>query len=184
MNGMTAGFIKHMGPGRVMVFGAALAANTLDDLDVVHQMADRMDCPPLFETDPWADVRISCAENGNFLFVNHYQDDPLETRIKYQNEIMFGGNPVRLPARRGLILPVEWRLNDGVLIHYVTSEIVEIAEDGSGIMLKMDQNEFDAELTLSGYDCDHADSIKESGGSRRIRIQGHDGVIRLKKNAD
>ena len=29
-----------------------------------------------------------------------------------------GGRAVRVPARRGLILPLEWQLNDEGLIHY------------------------------------------------------------------
>jgi hypothetical protein len=37
-DGGATGFLKTLGKGQVMVFGAALAANTLDDLDILHRM--------------------------------------------------------------------------------------------------------------------------------------------------
>jgi len=173
--GDVVGFIKMIGGGKVMMFGAAMAANTLDDLDIVHQMATKMDCPPLFRLGDWADVRLSRGQKGSFLFINNYQDDPVEVTIECENRTMFGGNAVCLPARRGLILPLDWRPKEGVTIHYLTSEIVEIADDGSGVTLKTAQDEFFAELSLSGYRCDSL----EPAATQRIRLHGKEGVIRL-----
>jgi beta-galactosidase len=181
-NGEAAGFIKSMGKGKALVFGAAWGAYTLDDLDIVEQMAARMDCQPLFKLSSWADVRLSRAEKGGFLFINNYQDDPLETTIESENERLFGGNPVCLPARRGAILPLDWQVSEAVRIHYVTSEIVEFTNDGSTITLKTDQAEFFAELTLLGYHCVSGVTSQESGGSGRVRLQGKDGLIVLRKD--
>jgi beta-galactosidase len=180
-NGEVTGFLKKIGNGKVMVLGAALAANTLDDLDIVNQMALGMDCPSLFKPGKWSDIRISCGEDGSFLFINNYQDDPIETTIEYKEEAMFGDHPVILPARRGLILPIDWRLRKDVLIHYVTSEIVEITEDGSTIVLRTEQDEFSAELTLSGYRCEYSETISESEMGERIQLQGKNGLIVLRK---
>lgn len=180
-NGEVTGFIKTLGKGKVMVFGAAMAANTLDDLDVVHQMALKMDCPSQFKLSNWADVRLSRGDNGSFLFINNYQDDPVETTSEYQNEMMFGGNIVRLPARRGAILPMDWQLCKGVMIHYVTSEIVEITDDGSTILLKTEQDEFFAEMTLTGYGCDPSITIQKSAETQLIKLYGKEGVIVLRK---
>ena len=130
--GQPVGFIKQLGRGRVMVFGAALAANTLDDLDILHQMANRMDCSPLFTVSEWADVRLSEGENGSFLFVNNYQDDPIETTISSAGLPLLGGHSLSLPARRGVILPLEWQLKPGVMIHYLTSEVIEVIDEGRG----------------------------------------------------
>ncbi|MBI3242553.1 MAG: beta-galactosidase [Chloroflexi bacterium] len=181
-NGDVAGFIKMMGKGKVMMFGAAMAANTLDDLDIVHQMAMKMGCPSLFKLGNWADVRLSRGEHGSFLFINNYQDDPVETTVEYEKEIMFGGNSVHLPARRGSILPIDWRLSKDVMIHYATSELVEITDDGSMIILKTEQDEFFAEITLSGYSCDHSIIIKKSAETQRIKMHGKEGVIVLRKD--
>ncbi|MEW5987921.1 MAG: beta-galactosidase [Chloroflexota bacterium] len=181
-NGDTVGFMKRIGKGTVMVLGAAMAANTLDDLDVVHLMALKMDSPPLFQLSNWADVRLSRGENGRFLFINNYQDDPVETTVAYEKESLLGGNLVHIPARRGLILPLDWRLNENVFIHYATSEIVEITDDDSTIQLRMAQAGFAAELTLSGYHCDDSITIQQSAPTRHVRVHSQDNdVIVLRK---
>lgn len=182
-DGSVVGFVKMLGKGRVLVFGAAMAVNTLGDLDIVHQMALRMGCPPLFELSDWTDARLSRGEKGSFLFVNNYQDDPVETVIRQGEETLFGGNPVRLPARRGLILPLEWRLDENVTIHSLTAEVTGISNDGATLLLTTDPAEFFAELTLKGYTCAGGTAARESGGSVRTTLHGKDGMISLRKDA-
>ena len=177
-DGQTVGFVKRVGDGQVMVFGAALAANTLDDLDVLHQMANRMGCPPLFTVSDWADVRLSAGENGSFLFVSNYQDDPIETVISSGGAPLLGGHPVSLPARRGVILPLEWRVKPGIVIHYVTSEITGVIEDGTRLTLKTEQDEFYAEVSLTGYQCDDS-LILERIDRERVKIHGRNGALEL-----
>lgn len=185
-NGQTVGFIKTMGKGKIMWLGAALPANTLDDLDILQQMALKMDCLPLFKLSAWADVRLSRGDNGSFLFINNYQDDPVTTTIAWENETLFGGAAVQMPARRGLILPLAWQLNENVTIHYATAEIVQVIEDGASLRLETEPAAFTAELTISGYRCDHAaiatmSPISTDGETTRVRLHGQDGVILLRK---
>jgi beta-galactosidase len=176
--GQTVGFIKQIDTGRVMVFGAALAANTLEDLDILHQMANRMDCPPLFTMSDWADVRLSEGENGSFLFVSNYQDDPLETTITASGVPLLGGNRLTLPARRGLILPLEWQVKPGILIHYVTSEIIEVIDAEARLTLRTEQSDCIAELSLTGYRCDDA-LIVQRIDEHRVKLHVRTGVIDL-----
>jgi beta-galactosidase len=180
--GEVVGFIRKMGKGKVMMFGAAMTANTLDDLDVVEQMAMKMGCPSPFTLSDWMDVRLSRGENGSFLFINNYQDDPLETTIEYEGKMLFDGIAVGLPARSGAILPLDWKLNPEVTIHYVTSEITERMENDTTITLKTEHNEFSAELTLTGYHCDGSIIISTSADGQRVELHSTDGVIFLQKN--
>lgn len=180
-NGETVGFIKTIGKGKAILFGAAITANTLDDIDILHQIALKMDSPSLFNLSTWADVRLSRGEKGNFLFISNYQDDPLETTIEYNGEMLFGGNSISLPARQGAILPLDWQLNPDVTLHYLTSEIIEITNDGSLLQLKTAQKEFSAELTLSGYHFTGATIIQQSGQTARIQMNSQDGAIVLRK---
>lgn len=166
-DGGVVGFVKALGKGRVMVFGAGVPANTLGDLDIVHRMALEMGCLPLFELSDWADARISRADNGSFLFLNNYQDDPVETTVKWAGNVLFDGASILLPARRGVILPLEWRLNENLVIHYVTSEIVAITEDERTLVLQTDQKECVAEVTL---------------GARRMKIHGQEGTLTIRKD--
>jgi beta-galactosidase len=180
-DGGVAGFVKALGKGRAMVLGAALAANTLDDLDIFHRMANAMDCPPLFTLSDWADVRLSEGEAGSFLFVNNYQDDPIETTIARAGAPLLGGNAIRLPARRGAILPIAWRARPGVLVHYLTTEVTGIRDDGDGLIIETDPPDFVAELTLTGYRCDEALVVRRSDAHRATRatIAGRGGTLRL-----
>jgi beta-galactosidase len=180
--GGVVGFLKKLGEGQVLAIGAALPANTLDDVDIVNRMALKMDCPSLFTLSDWADIRISRSENGSFLFVNNYQDDPLETVIECAGKSLFGGHAVKLPARRGAILPLTWRLNKNVTIHYSTSEITEIMDDGLILLLRTDPAEFYADLTLKGCTCAQADSVQETADPLRITIRSKDGLILLRKD--
>jgi beta-galactosidase len=173
------GFVKQVGRGQALMFGAALGVWNLDDLDLVHRMALKMDGSPAFRLSDWADVRLSRSENGSFLFLNNYQDDPVETTIEHHGQPLLGGHPVHLPARQGLILPIDWRLQPGVTLHYVTAEVVEVSATGSKLALKTSQPAFVAELTLSGYRCQEPLSQPVPGQPQRIRVQGTTGVIVL-----
>ena len=180
-NGEVVGFTKKLGKGKVLCFGAAMAANTLDDLDIVHQIALKMDCLPQFNLSDWADVRLSYGTKGSFLFINNYQDDPVKTTIERGQDILFGGNAVQIPARMGLILPLEWALNEDVKIHYVTSELVEIYENDSTLTLRTAQDELIAEMTLLHYTCDQAVTLERLGEAQRVFLHSKTGVIVLQK---
>jgi beta-galactosidase len=173
------GFVKQVGRGQALMFGAALGVWHLDDLDLVHRMALKMDGPPAFRLSDWADVRLSRGENGSFLFLNNYQDDPVETTIEHHGQPLLGGHPVHLPARQGLILPIDWHLQPGVTLHYVTAEVVEVSATVSKLTLKTSQPAFAAELTLSGYRCQEPLSQPVPGQPQRLRVQGTTGVIVL-----
>lgn len=175
-NGETVGFSKAVGKGKVMLFAAALPADNLEDVDLMHQMALQMDCPSLFQLSEWADVRLSAGEKGSFLFINNYQDDPVAPIISRTDETLFGGNPVSLPARRGLILPLEWHINEGVTLHYCTAEICRVIDEGDTLTLKTEPAEFVAEFTLAGYVCEGAT------GTTRVKLTSQEGKIVLQRN--
>jgi beta-galactosidase len=177
-NGGVVGFIHTLGQGQVMLFGAAFDIVTLADLDIVQQMAQRMGCPSLFTVSDWVDVRISLGERGSFLFVSNYQEDPIDTTIDYQGQALFGGSTIHVAARNGLILPLDWQLHEGILIHYATAEISEITTQDSQLVLKTLQPEFTAELTLSGWSCEGGQPLAD----QRVKVQGKDGTIILRKD--
>lgn len=175
----TVGFSQTVGQGKVIMLAAALTANTLDDLDIVHQMALQMDYLAPFQLSEWADVRLSQGDKGGFLFINNYQDDPVAPTITYNNEPLFGGSPISLPARRGLILPLDWQIKDGVTLHYSTAEIASMVDDGSTLTLKTEPAEFTAEFTLSTYSCEGATVIAETNGKTHIKLTSQKGKIVL-----
>jgi beta-galactosidase len=178
-DGRIIGFITSLGAGRVMMLGAAFAANTLDDLALLSQMMSRMGSEPLFTLSSWADVHLSEGEAGSFLFVNNYQDDPLETTIALRGEPLFGGHTLALPARRGAILPLDWQVRAGITLHYLTAEVTAIVEEGARLRIHTDPPVFHAELSLAeGWrPADHAPGQVSAAG--RIRLTSSAGVIEL-----
>ncbi|MEP7359495.1 MAG: glycoside hydrolase, partial [Anaerolineales bacterium] len=180
-DGATVGFAQRLGQGQVLVFGAAVPANTLEDLDLVEQMARKVDCAPLLRLSPWADARLSRGERGSFLFLNNYQDDPIETTVEYAGSTLFGGQPVHLPARQGLILPLDWQVEPGVTLHCATSEILSVERPAGGLTLRTRLPEFYAELSLDGYRCPDARRVSAAGAPQRMAVQGKAGVLALAK---
>ncbi len=178
--GETVGFIRHLGQGKALVFGAALRINNLEDLDLLHRIALELGCPPAFALSDWADVRVSVGERGCFLFINNYQDDPIETTIAWQGELLFGGHPVHLPARQGAILPLEWQVTEGVLLHYATAEVRRVERAADSLTLHLAQDAFVAELTLSGWECPRAEPVSGITPTR-LRVHCRDGRINLYK---
>lgn len=163
-DGAAVGFTKTIGQGLLMVLAAAFPANTLEDLDVLAQMADRMGCPPAFSLDEWADVSLSRGPAGDFLFINHYGDDPLETTVTYRGVPLFDGHPIRLPARSGAILPLNWQVRPDVVVHYATAEVTAVRQEGSDLILTFAQPHFYVEVTAAGA---------------RFQRQGSDGTLKL-----
>lgn len=76
----------------------------------------------------WVDVRLSEGENGSFLFISNYQDDPVETTLCAAGVPMLGGHSLSIPARRSVILPLEWQFRPGIVIHYLTSELIDVID--------------------------------------------------------
>jgi beta-galactosidase len=176
--GDVVGFSRRIGAGEVLVLGAALRANTLEDLDILHRMANRLGCPALFSLTEWADVRLCDGEAGSFLFVNNYQDDPVELVIASAGAPFCAGHTITLPARRGAILPLEWQALPGVLIHYLTAEVVDLRQEGGRVVIQTAQPTFHASLTLTGYRCDGALEVEAAQGGQ-IQVHGSDGRIVL-----
>jgi len=179
----TIGFIQSIGSGKVLLLGASLSITSLDDVDLVEQMAQKMGCPQLFNLSDWVDIRMSCGDRGNFVFVNNYQDDPITTTVEADGKPLFSGNPITLAARTGLILPIDWKVQPGVMVNYATAEIRDVHGDEDSLTLKTNQLNFMAELTLSGYHCDQAEVLEKKRGKTRVRLQSRDGQIIIAKDS-
>lgn len=182
-HGATVGFVQTLGAGRVLVLGAGLPIHHLDELEVIQRMAAKLGCPPLVEAQPWVEAHLSQGEQGSFLFLQNYQDDPVTTTLTYERQPMLGDHPVLVPARAGLILPVDWRVNDAITLHYATAEVSDLTEAGPHLRLTLSQAAFTAELTLRGYRCAGAVPLAHTPAGQRVRVRGTEGVILLECEA-
>jgi beta-galactosidase len=177
-SGETIGFIQRLGSGRVMLLGATFNVDVPEDLGIFERMATMMGCAPLFTLESWADIRLSEGANGSFLFINNYQDDPVSVRITAGESPLFGGHAVDLPARRGVILPIDWQARPGVVIHACTAEIRALRDEGKRLIIETDPAACFIELTVT----DHRPAVGSSAervGEGRFRIVTHDGRFTL-----
>lgn len=179
-DGQTVGFVKRLGAGEMVMLGAALTADTLEDIGIVDRIAARMGCAPAFTLSDWADVRVSEGENGFFVYANNYQDDPIETVITSDNVALFGGAPIHIPARRGVILPLNWRVKPGVTVHFLTSEVTGVTEINGRLTLTTALPAFTADLRLDGWHCDES-LIVGRGDDGRVTVRGQGGVLILER---
>lgn len=169
--GETVGFVQPVGRGEVVMLGAAFAANTLAELDVFDRLAAIVHCPPAFTVSEWADVRLSEGVQGSFLFINNYQDDPIRTTVAQNSRPLFGGHALRLAARQGAILPLNWAVQPDVLVHYLTAEVRQVERTADTLVLHLAHRRFHAELTLAGW--------RHQGRSGRVHVRGTNGRLVL-----
>ncbi|HAF47872.1 MAG TPA: glycoside hydrolase [Anaerolineaceae bacterium] len=175
------GFRVDIGEGNLFMLGAAMPISTLEELDIIETLSNRATVPPLLTMTHWVDARLSIAENGRFLSINNYKDDPVDTVLSYQGQPLFGGNQVHLPARQGAILPLEWQYSEDILIHYATSEIRHIYNEKDALIFETAQPDVTAELTVKGYTCQDANVISEADGRTRVVLDSSTGKIVLKR---
>jgi hypothetical protein len=67
------------------------------------------------------------------------------------------------------------------LIHYLTSEVIEVIDEGARLTLRTMQAEFFAEVSLTGYRCDES-LILQHVDTQRIELHARHGVIELVAN--
>jgi beta-galactosidase len=94
---------------------------------------------------------------------------------------LLGGHLLSLQARRGVILPLEWQVRPGIRVHYVTSEIIDLTDEGERLTFRTEQPEFMAEISLTGYHCNDCLVVEESD-TGRLKLHGTKGIIELVRN--
>lgn len=118
------------------------------------------------------------GEAGSFLYVSNYQDDPVTLTVSSAGVPLLGGHALALPARSGAILPPDWQVRPGVIVHYLTAEVTEVVEADGRLTLRTAQPEFHAEISLAGYQCD-AEMVAGQAGGQRLCLHGTQGEIVL-----
>lgn len=86
-------------------------------------------------------------------------------------------------ARRGLILPLDWRLGEGLTLHYLTAEVTEMIRSADEIRLNVVPERFRAEMSLPpGWEVEGARLLAHDPSAGRVQVEG-EGALRLCWNA-
>jgi beta-galactosidase len=153
------GFRKRVLKGSVLFMGAALSTNCLDDLDVYQKISDLAGLKPSLESFDWIDMRVLKGPLGSFFCLNNYSDDPWLDRVSYKGKTLMGGRPLELPARSGLICPLDFHLNKDLIIRYATSELCGIEEDENQIVLQFSKDGY-VKIESNVYQVDENDVVE------------------------
>ena len=135
-DGRTVGFECTVGHGKAVVLCAAIGTHTLDDLDAVRDLARRIGLSPTLTPQPWISVRSLSSSEGQLVMLNNYQDDPWVGQLHLHDRPLFGGKTIHVAARSGVILPLNWRLDDQHVIEWSTAEIREVVRTSQTITLR------------------------------------------------
>ncbi|MEN6516149.1 MAG: beta-galactosidase, partial [Fervidobacterium sp.] len=80
-------------------------------------------------------VTIRSDGATKFIFINNYDEIDRTSTISYNGKHLFDGQKLTIPARTGVMLPVNCKLNDDIHIVYSTTEIYDVQEDGMSMNL-------------------------------------------------
>lgn len=156
---LSAGFTKTIKNGKVCFLGAALSTNTLDDLDVYRKISDLMGLKSSLDTFDWIDGRVLKGPLGNFLCLANYQDDPWADTVSLKGKTLFGGRPIELAARSGLILPLNLLLLEGLNIIYSTVELRQTELTKNRIVLHFSGNGY-VKIESNIYQVEESDEVE------------------------
>ncbi len=131
-----AGFIIERGLGKFMFLGIGMVHEFNYELEVIKALARKIGIEPIVSLDDDnLSVAIRSDKATKFIFINNYDEIDRTSTILYNGEQLFDGQKLTIPARTGVMLPVNCKLNDDIHIVYSTTEIYDVQEDGRSMSL-------------------------------------------------
>lgn len=136
-NNLICGFSKKLGTGKAIVFGVCTQCDYHYKLDIYERIANQAGIYPMITSDEWLECSIRRHEKGEFLFVHNFDEYDKVTKLYKDKAPLFDGNPLYVPMRNGLILPINWRIFDDFEVVWLTGELVHNCKDENEITLSI-----------------------------------------------
>ena len=113
--------------GKMLLAGFGLEVNHAHHLQVVKEMAKRLDILPLTPDNDHLDVRFRKAKEGDggFVFVNNLDEYDKTWLPQIAGMALQHYDPVYVGARSGVILPVNIPLGEGKTLFFASCELLE-----------------------------------------------------------
>lgn len=138
MPGKICAFEKALGKGKAVVFGVGLELEHYFKDEIVKKLAARVDNYPVTNRNDYIDVsfRKIGDTNTRFMFIQNYDEYEKTMIFDYFGETLFDGHELTVGARAGLILPLNYKINEGIEIIYSTCELVNKKENEIEVFCK------------------------------------------------
>lgn len=175
------GFVKEFGQGKVVVFGAGMISEHYYKIDAYHHVAKQIGIDSIVKCDDWLNVFVRKGERGTFIFINNLDEYDKESTFIYKNQLLFEGRKLTIPMRKGFILPIDWFINDDVLVKYSTCEFISLKEDDKQIELVATTNQVAHILIETNLQLEISNGQLNKENNKYKIITNRDTVIRVKK---
>ena len=124
------GFVKELGLGMIVAFGVGMSHDYFYRDKVILNIFEKIDVKPIFTSDEKLSIisRVSKFKE-RYLFIINIDEYDKKTRIYQGGEALFEGKELVVKSRKGLMFPLNVRINEEIFIEYSTAEIYCINKD-------------------------------------------------------
>lgn len=176
-------FEKHVGQGKVVVFGLGLELEHYFKDEIVKKLAERVDNHPSTNRNDYIDVSFRSIPDTQtkFMFIQNYDEYEKTMVFDCFEETLFDGHELTVGARNGLILPLNYELNKEIKIIYSTCELVDKKANEISVFCKQNTEiiKLTKEVTVLTEEIDY-EIIEETESYKLIIKNALNKQIRIK----
>lgn len=121
------GFEKHLGKGRFVMLGAGFQLTQCFMDDIIKKLAARVECFPVTNKKDYIDVSFRKIDKTDtkFMFIQNYDEYSKKMSFDYYGVSLFDGNELTIAPRSGLLLLLNYNLNEKTKLIYSTCELID-----------------------------------------------------------
>ena len=139
--GAVGGFLRQLGDGMILCYGLGHCHDYYFRDQLLLDQLKKLGVEPAYTTDFLDDkLFISSRANrdgGRYLTVINMDEYGKTTHFFRKGEPLFGGKEMAIPARKGLLLPLDMELLPGLRIKWSTGEIIGLKETEETVQLTL-----------------------------------------------
>lgn len=113
-----------------------------------------------------AGIQISSRsyDMTSFVHIMNVFDETITTTVQVQDYSLFDGASISVPARKALLLPMMFKVDDQLVFEYVTQEIQEIQKHDEYISVTFNMNSDEISYRILGQEPTTISNIYSQGG--------------------
>lgn len=139
-----------VGKGTALVLGVGMTHEYDYQVGLIRDIAAKIGIVPEVQcSHGHALATLRRGAQGSFLSLINVEDEEIETTVTVGQKAAFAGATVRVPARSGVLLPLNYRLTDELQIVYSTAEVHVKQVESKQVRLTLHVCREQAEMVLS-----------------------------------
>ncbi len=136
---------------RVLICGFDLNHRFDFQVDLIEKFAGRHGVTRHVSADNrFVDLLLRRGKEGSLLFAANYTEMDQRTDVKIRGTFRPDNFALRVSGRTGLILPVNYQINEELFLHYTTAEIIDMEKNGEQVALILQNPGHEITLCYTG----------------------------------